>query len=110
MKLPNAEASIVEIEKLRDYCLSPQHPRGRHKARVFLSLLGLAVADAMELRAALLHAALTENAVPGASDRFGTRYILDFELRRGGRSAQIRSCWIVLDSEIAPRFVTRYIL
>jgi hypothetical protein len=40
MKLPNGEASIVEIEKLWDYCLNLDHPRGRHKARVFLSVLG----------------------------------------------------------------------
>jgi len=35
----------VETRKLRDYCLSPEHPRGRHKARVFASALGLTVDD-----------------------------------------------------------------
>jgi hypothetical protein len=110
MRLPNAEAAIVEIEKLRDYCLSSEHPRGRHKARVFYSLLGMTAAHAEELRAALIDAALKEEASAGASDRYGTRYIVDFELRRGGRSAQIRSCWIVLTGEDAPRFVTCYIL
>jgi hypothetical protein len=110
MRLPNAEAAIVEIEKLRDYCLSPGHPRGRHKARVFQSLLGMTAAHAEELRAALIDAALKEEASVGASDQYGTRYIIDFELRRGGRTAGIRSCWIVLNGEIAPRFVTCYIL
>jgi hypothetical protein len=110
MKLPNGAASIVEIEKLRDYCLSPAHPRGRHKARVFRSLLGMTAAHAEELRAALIDAALKEDATPGDSDRYGTRYIIDFELRRGNRAAEIRSCWIVLSGEIAPRFVTCYIL
>jgi hypothetical protein len=110
MKLPNGDASIVEIEKLRDYCLSPGHPRGRHKARVFHSLLGMTAAHAEELRAALIGAALKENATPGASDRYGARYIIDFELRRGERTANIRSCWIVRSGEIAPRFVTCYIL
>jgi hypothetical protein len=42
MKLPGGIAAIVEISKLRDYCLDPHHPRGRYKARVFLSALGLA--------------------------------------------------------------------
>jgi hypothetical protein len=41
MKVPNAERAIVEIEKLRDYCLSESHPRGKHKARVFASVLGI---------------------------------------------------------------------
>jgi hypothetical protein len=110
MKLPNAKASIVEIEKLRDYCLSPGHPRGRHKARVFQSLLGISAAHAEELRAALIDAALKENATLGVSDQYGTRYIIDFELRHGGGAAEIRSCWIILSGEIAPRFVTCYIL
>ncbi len=110
MKLPNAGASIVEIEKLRDYCLNPAHPRGRHKARVFQSRLGMTAVHAEGLRAALIDAALKENATPGDSDRYGTRYTIDFELRHGERTAQIRSCWIILSGEIAPRFVTCYIL
>jgi hypothetical protein len=110
MKLPNSEASIVEIEKLRDYCLSPAHPRGRHKARVFESLLGMTAAHAEELRSALIDAALKEDTTFGSSDRYGTRYIIDFELRHEERTASIRSCWIVRSGEIAPRFVTCYIL
>jgi hypothetical protein len=110
MRLPNAEAAIVEMEKLRDYCLSSVHPRGRHKARVFQSLLGMTAADTEELRVALIGAALKEEAVAGASDQYGLRYIIDFTLKRGGRAARIRSCWIVLTSEISPRFVTCYIL
>ena len=110
MKLPNSEASIVEIEKLRDYCLSPEHPRGRHKARVFRSILGMTATHADELRAVLIDAALNENATIGTSDQYGTRYIIDFKLRQGERSAEIRSCWIVLRGETAPRFVTCYIL
>lgn len=110
MKLPNGEAAIVDIEKLRDYCLSSDHPRGRHKARVFRSLLGMTVVDSDDLRAALLDAALKEEASPGASDRYGTRFIIDFAIRHGERRASIRSCWIVRSGEIAPRFVTCYIL
>jgi hypothetical protein len=56
--LPNAENAIVEIAKLRDYCLSPTHLRGRHKARVFQSALKLAFDDATELQAALKQAAV----------------------------------------------------
>jgi hypothetical protein len=110
MKLPNGQASIIEIEKLRDYCLSPGHPRGRHKARVFQSLLGMTAAHTEELRVALIDAALKEDATPGTSDQYGARYIIDFELKHGGKAADIRSCWIVLSGEIAPRFVTCYIL
>ena len=29
MKLPAGDQAIVDIAKLRDYCLDPQHPRGQ---------------------------------------------------------------------------------
>lgn len=40
MQIPNCERAIVDIVKLRDYCLNLDHIRGRHKARVFLNVLG----------------------------------------------------------------------
>lgn len=45
-----------DTRKLKEYCLNPQHPRGRHKARVFVSVR-IRRADAEELRSALLAAA-----------------------------------------------------
>lgn len=39
--LPNAHRAVIEPEKLRDYVLSPEHKYGKHKARVFLSALGI---------------------------------------------------------------------
>jgi hypothetical protein len=110
MKLPNGEAVIVEIEKIRDYCLSRRHPRGQHKARVFLSVLGMTSDHSEELRAALIDAALNGNATLGASDQYGVRYIIDFKLKRGEKAANIRSCWIVRSGEIAPQFVTCFVL
>ena len=79
MKLPNAESAIVDIDKLRDYCLSPIHPRGRHKARVFAAALDLRPADSEELKQFILRAALASNASLSASDRYGDRYTVDFE-------------------------------
>ncbi|MFM9965249.1 MAG: hypothetical protein ACKV2Q_29005 [Planctomycetaceae bacterium] len=32
--LPNGDNAVVEIEKLANYCLNPEHPRDRNKARV----------------------------------------------------------------------------
>ena len=48
MKMPNGDKAVVEIEKLSQYCLNPLHPRGRHKARVFESALGITGEDAEE--------------------------------------------------------------
>jgi len=60
VKLPNGARAIVDIRKLREYCLNPQHPRGRNKARVFAAV-GMREADAEELRTALVAAASAEN-------------------------------------------------
>ena len=68
MKLPGGDNAIVDIAKLRDYCLDQQHPRGRHKARVFAATLGLAQTDAEFLREALLRAAREADALVGESD------------------------------------------
>jgi hypothetical protein len=56
-RLPNGDEAVVDLRKLEDYCLSPSHPRGRHKARVFREALGLQQSDAAWLRNVLLEAA-----------------------------------------------------
>jgi hypothetical protein len=110
MKLPGAEQAVVDAYKLRDYCLNPVHPHGRHKARVFAAALGIAQADAAFLKQRLLEAALTCNAKPGQADQYGRRYIVDFECNRGNRRATIRSGWIVRRGESFPRLTTCYVL
>ena len=110
MKLPNAARAIVEIEKLRDYCLSESHPRGKHKARVFAIALGLTAIDVTELREAILSAIQTEEAVTGERDDYGQRYLVDFSMKRRGREAIIRSAWIVRQGENVPRLTSCYVL
>lgn len=110
MKLPNGGRAFVEIEKLRRYCLDPTHARGRHKARVFLSALGLSASEADFLRTVLLGAALTEAASVGQSDRYGSRYTPDLRVERGRKAATVRSHWIVRRNEDFPRLVTCYVV
>ena len=49
VKLPNGINAVVDIVKLRDYCLNSRHPEGRHKARMFRATLGMEREDAEEL-------------------------------------------------------------
>jgi len=62
MKLPNAEKAVVDIAKLREYSLNPNHREGKHKARVFLAKLGIGRNDAERLRQIILEAILTAEA------------------------------------------------
>ena len=109
MLLPKGERAIVDLRKLRDYCLNSNSPRGRHKARVFAAALGITVADAPKLRATLLEMAQTGEAQRGELDLFGQRYTIDFEMETEVGKAMVRSGWIVLHDKAAPRLTTCYV-
>ena len=109
-RLPNGERAELDIRKLSDYCLDPDHPRGRHKARVFRDALGVARADAAELRAALLIAARNEIADRTDSDEWGVRWRVDVMIARQERRAVVRTIWITRTGEDAPRFLTCWVL
>ncbi|MCC7126708.1 MAG: hypothetical protein IT178_17795 [Acidobacteria bacterium] len=109
MRLPGANSAVVDINKLTGYCLDPDHPRGKHKARVFASALGLTVANADALRLALLEAAASSDARLSFADEFGERYVLEFSMRGPGGTATIVSSWIVRGGELFPRLTSCYV-
>src|SRR5271166_5586268 len=84
-RLPNGDRAEVDLRKLSAYCLSPTHPRGRHKARVFREALGITQADANELRARTLSAARDEIAVLLDADEWGERWRVDITISRQRR-------------------------
>ena len=110
MGLPNADRAEVDLRKLSDYCLSPEHPVGKHKATVFQAALGLKTADAQVLRERILRAAVDEQAVLERADEFGDRYRLDFELATPTGRALVRSAWIIRSGEDFPRLTTCFVL
>ncbi len=105
------EKVTVDIAKLRNYCLDPQHPRGKHKARVFEAMLGLNRNDAHMLKEALLDAVRSrgEHMVPGEKDEYGQRYLLNFNLTTDKGTAAVRSAWIVLSDETELKLTTCYV-
>jgi hypothetical protein len=109
MQLPNGAQAIVDIRKLRDYCLNPDNPRGSNKARVFAAALGLTTMDAATLQNTLLEAARNVEAIPGERDAYGQRYTIDFEMRTATGAAMVRSGWIILHHESFPRLTTCYV-
>ena len=114
MKLPNAERAVVDIEKLRDYSLNPNHPEGKHKARVFLNKLGLKANYAERLRKLILEAILTTEAKAQQATPYGERFVVDIPVQwKEGYVvpfATIRSAWIIRNNEDFPRLTTCYIL
>lgn len=110
MKLPNGDQALIDRRKVADYCLSPNHEDGQHKAHLFQSILGLSLNHADALVAALQQAGANGEAVPGKHDKYGQRYVIDFEFSGPVGTALIRSAWIIGASESVPRLVTCYIL
>ena len=105
-KLPNAANAIVELGKLTYYSLNLEHRRGREKARLFRSMLGIEATDAPALRDALLDAARTLEAIEHEGNECGTGYMIEFEMSWEGRRAILRSIWFVRAGEDVPRLVS----
>ena len=94
MQVPNWQRATIDIRKLRDYVLNPGHPEGRHKARVFLSALGVTAADSAWLASALLRNLGAVEAVLMESTPWGTLYRADVQIWRGNRCAKVRTGWL----------------
>ena len=103
-RLPRSDEAILDIRKIKDYCLNPAHPRGRHKARVFLE--AVQGKDASWLRAVLLEAARSGEALQVGDDAWGTYWRLDVTVGRQGKTAVVRTIWIIRTGDSVPRFVT----
>lgn len=108
MKVPNSDNVIVDIRKLRDYCLNPLHKNGKHKARLFDTILGITADNAEELCNILLKSVKVHNAQLGRCDVYGQRYIVDFMIVWCSKQAMIRSAWIVEHNSNIPRLVSCY--
>ncbi len=112
MKLPNGENAVVDIAKLRDYCLNADHPEGKHKARAFREKLDIGRADAEELRQAILKAILKKEAVEQLPTFYGRRFVVDFEVSRSEgegllmNTVMIRTAWMIRNDEDFPRLTT----
>ena len=109
-KLPNSQNAVIEIQKLRDYCLSSEHPRGRHKSRVLREALGLTVDDADWPQQKLLDGIQNQLAEKQDTDSFGSRWSVDLPLTRQGKSAVVRTGWIIKTGEKFPRLITCWVL
>ena len=90
--------------------MNPIHPRGKHKARVFQSLLGITRNDAEILKSEILKGIANDDCLIGESDIHGTRYSVDIRIDIKGKSALVRTTWIVKNKEDFPRLTSCYVL
>jgi len=81
---------------------------GKHKARLFATILGMTAKDANDLRNVLLKVVKSHDAQLGRRDEFGQRYSIDFKIEWRGKRAMIRSGWIIEHGSDTPRLTSCY--
>ena len=107
--LPNYEQAIIDIKKLRDYCLSSSHPTGKDKARVFHSALGMNISEAEVLKSQILFQIAQNEVVDGIMDKYGKRYTVPVRIRNLAYEAEVTTVWMVKEEEDFSRLITCYI-
>lgn len=102
--------TVGEQEKLLRYVLNPNHPKGRHKARVFREVLGITTDDWRFLAAQLVLG--IEKAAPEKvrATSHGCKYQYDIPvIGRNDNSRVVRTGWITSGNDPA-RLTTAYVL
>ena len=93
MKLPHADRVRIDERKVRDYLLSPSHPVGRFKARVFAAL-GFGEGTAALFIAELRRIAVGGEVAEVEDTAFGRKYTVHGDLTGPAGSAKVLTVWI----------------
>lgn len=108
MRLPRADLAIVEDAKVRDYLISPLHPVGRFKSRVFTAA-GYRPEQWQQLRDDLRALAESLEVTATAPDAYGQRYVGAGTLTGpSGRTLPIVVVWLISSEGEPPRLITAY--
>jgi hypothetical protein len=105
VKLPQAERVEIDVRKVSDYLLSPVHPVGRFKARVFKALgFDQATPDAF---VAEVRRIAGEGEVAEVQDfAFGRKYTVPGELKGPRGAARVVTVWMQAVGREDVRLVT----
>src|SRR5215212_2892152 len=106
--MPQARDAVVPTEKLIAYALDPDHPRGRHKARVFAAALGIGKSDWQYLRDQILEA-VVDAEVRGHAHHCAWRPLRVLVLVDGlnGATQRVAKIWLVAGDR-PPRLVSTW--
>ncbi len=95
MNLPNAKEAIIDDRKIKHYCLNPEHPRGKHKAKVFQRSLGATPENSQELINQIRNKIMEAECLKGDNDEYGQRFTVDVEIEINKKVAVVRTGWIL---------------
>ena len=109
MLLLAGEHAVVEDSKLLDYVLNPEHPIGRHHARLFERLLGITRLNYEVLKSQLLGAAVSAGVEPGKSSPFGQKFEMRVLVRGPLGARPVLAIWMYEQGQASPRLITCYV-
>lgn len=109
-RLPAAHRAVVDPEKLRDYVLSPDHAHGRHKARVFLSALGIDQNNWEYLREQIITGVMDAEVSAVRAGSYGLRYSVPLLVEGlNGETHEVITGWILEQEGEPPWLTTAYV-
>lgn len=105
--LPNYKQAIIPRSKLEDYALNPASTDGRHKARLFKSILGFERSDWETLAKTIFDALPYHEAVPAREGPWGKKYLVVLTIvGLNGNTGIVETIWIIRAETDYPSFVT----
>jgi len=105
MKLPSASHARIDERKVRGYLLSPTHPIGRSKARVFRAL-GFDQSNAHAFITEIRRIAIEGEVWAQKDTQFGRIYTVPGERSGPAGTTQVLTVWIEEPGEPDLRLVT----
>jgi hypothetical protein len=108
MKLPNGDRAEVSLQKLVGYCLNPEHSRGKHKARVFASVLGITANNAEVLQELIQKAAIEGEVVQENTTDFGQQFKVDWTIPDTA-GIELRTIWEITLTNSNPRLISAFL-
>lgn len=108
MKLPNGDRAEIPTQKLVGYCLNPNHPSGKHKAKVFASALGI-TADNIEVLYNLIQkAAIEGEVIQESTTEFGQQFKVEWIIPET-KNIKLRTIWEISHINSNPRLISAFI-
>lgn len=109
-QLITPESIEIPPAKLTEYALNPEHPVGKHKAKIFESVLGYTLDNYQDLIDNVYRNIDEAKFVPKGNQGHGMRYEQILELTGpNGNKAKVLTAWIETDTK-GKRLTTIYVL
>ncbi|MEA4831941.1 MAG: minor capsid protein [Oscillospiraceae bacterium] len=105
--LPNAGAASTPSEKIQDYLLNSNHPRGKDKAHVINKVLGYHYQNWNEFSDKLFREVQKSPATKGITTRYGTKYTVPVIMYgKKDRYLHLNTVWQIDSESDIPRLIT----